>query len=284
MINMSKQSVFGVVLFAIILVSGCAALDAPQEYDDKLKVVVSILPLADFVEKVGGDRVDVSVMIAPGASPATYEPTASQLRDVSDADVYVMVGSGIPFERVWMDKIREMNEDMVVVDCSSGVEIVDNDPHIWLSVRNAKVMVDNIYEGLVEDDGANEEHYTLNHAKYEIELDMVDREIEYALLGSNDRKFMVFHPAWGYFARDYELEQVAIEVEGKEPSSADVSKLVEFAKVNGIKVVFVQPQFSAKSAGVIAREIDGDVVAVDALARDYIGNMGIVSKSFANNM
>ena len=113
---------------------------------------------------------------------------------------------------------------------------------------------------------------------------MVDREIEGALSGVNNRKFMVFHPAWGYFARDYNLSQVPVEVEGKEPSSADVLKLVEFARGNGIKVVFVQPQFSAKSAGVIAREIDGGVVAVDALARDYIGNLRIVSKSFADNM
>ncbi len=276
------------VLFAVfcaIVVSGCALPDATPEDDGKVKVVVSILPFADFVEKVGGDRVSgVSVMIPPGASPATYEPTASQLRDVSDADVYVMVGSGIGFEKAWMNKIREMNEEMVVVDCSSGVEIVDNDPHIWLSARNAKVMVENIYEGLVEADGGSEDYYSLNQGKYGLELDMVDMEIENVISGVSNRKFMVFHPAWGYFARDYNLSQVAVEVEGKEPSSADVLKLVEFARDNDIKVVFVQPQFSAKSAGVIAREIDGRVVAVDALARDYIGNLRIVSKSFADNM
>lgn len=285
MINMYVRMIIWIVLVAIVFVCGCAAPDATQEDGGKLKVVVSILPLADFVENVGGDNVgDVSVMIPPGSSPATYEPTASQLRDVSDADVYVMVGSGIPFESVWMDKIREMNKDMVVVDCSFGVEIVDNDPHIWLSARNAKVMVHNIYAGLVEADGANEEYYSMMHAKYALELDMVDREMDDALLGVSRGKFMVFHPAWGYFARDYDLLQVPIEIEGKEPSSADVSELIEFARDNEIKVVFVQPQFSAKSAGVIAREIGGDVVAVDALARDYIGNLRIVSKSFADNM
>ncbi len=279
-----RIAAFVVLFFALIVVCGCSAPDVAQDDDGKVKVVVSILPLADFVERVGGDKVSVSVMIPPGASPATYEMTSSQLRDVSDADVYVMVGSGISFENVWMDKIRKMNKDMVVVDCSKGIEVVSNDPHIWLSVRYAKVMVENIYEGLVEADGESEEYYSLNYVRYGLELDVIDEEIENAFLGVKNRKFMVFHPAFGYFARDYGLTQVPIEIEGKEPSSADVSELVEFARRNDIKVVFVQPQFSAKSAGVIAREIDGDVVAVDALARDYILNLRIVSKSFANNM
>ncbi len=273
-----------IVFFGVFLALGCAAPDAPPSDEGKVRVVVSILPLADFVEKVGGGKVDVTVMIPPGASPATYEPTPSQLRSVSEADVYVKVGAPILFEKVWMDKIAGMNEDMGVVDCSSGIEIVGNDPHIWLSPRNAQVMVGNIYEGLVQVDGENEEYYSGNRDEYVLELEGVDKEIKSALLGVNMRKLMVFHPAWGYFARDYGLEQVPVEVEGKEPSSADVSRLVEFAKENGIRVVFAQPQFDVKSAEAIAREIGGTVVFVDPLARDYTGNLRIVSKSFADNM
>ena len=273
-----------IVLLIVFFSLGCAAPDAPTDDDGKVRVVVSILPLADFVEKVGGDKVDVTVMIPPGASPATYEPTPSQLKSVSEADVYVKVGAPIPFEKVWMDKIAGMNEDMIVVDCSSGIEIAGNDPHIWLSPRNAQVIVGNIYGGLVQVDGENEEYYSLMKDKYVAELEAVDKEIKSALLGVDNRKFMVFHPAWGYFARDYGLLQVPVEAEGKEPSSADVSRLVEFAKDNGIKVVFAQPQFDSKSADAIAREIGGEVVFVDPLARDYAGNLRIVSKSFAENM
>ncbi len=272
------------VLLIVFLALGCAAPDAPPGDEGKVRVVVSILPLADFVEKVGGDKVDVTVMIPPGASPATYEPTPSQLKSVSEADVYVKVGAPIPFEKVWMDKIAGMNEDMGVVDCSYGIEIAGNDPHIWLSPRNAQIMVGNVYGGLVQVDGANEEYYSGNRDDYIAELEAVDKEIESALLGVDMRKFIVFHPAWGYFARDYGLEQVPVEVEGKEPSSADVSRLVEFAKDNGIRVVFAQPQFDVKSADAIAHEIEGEVVFVDPLARNYTGNLRIVSKSFADNM
>ena len=280
---MNKLLVVFLILCSLFFIYGNTTDNASKINEDKINVVVSILPLADFVENVGGNKVNAIVMIPPQASPATYEPKPSQLKSVSNADMYVKVGSPIPFEQVWMEDIIKMNKNMHVTDCSKGIEIVENDPHIWLSPRNAKIMIENIYTGLIEIDPSNKNYYSTNKEKYILELESVDKNIEIILSDISNRKIIVFHPAWRYFAQDYGLEQIPIEIEGKEPSSADISGLIDFAKEKNISIVFAQPQFNAKSAKLIANEIEGNVVFIDSLAKDYIENLMSVSKSFAGN-
>lgn len=282
-LHMNKLLVVFLILCSLFFIYGNTTDNASKINEDKINVVVSILPLADFVENVGGNKVNAIVMIPPQASPATYEPKPSQLKSVSNADMYVKVGSPIPFEQVWMEDIIKMNKNMHVTDCSKGIEIVENDPHIWLSPRNAKIMIENIYTGLIEIDPSNKNYYSTNKEKYILELESVDKNIEIILSDISNRKIIVFHPAWRYFAQDYGLEQIPIEIEGKEPSSADISGLIDFAKEKNISIVFAQPQFNAKSAKLIANEIEGNVVFIDSLAKDYIENLMSVSKSFAGN-
>lgn len=277
-------------VFISVLCAGCGQAVKTQSTEagrpggsDIIQVAVSILPQADFVEKIGKDRVQVSVMIPPGASPATYEPTPAQLKNLSRAELYIRIGH-VPFEKTWMDRLRSANKDMKIVDSSRGIEIVGKDPHIWLSPNLVKKQAEHIYTGLAEIDPENKEYYTKNKDRFIQELEELDREIRDTLSGTSSKKFMVFHPAWGYFARDYGLEQIPIEIEGKEPSAGDIVKLVEKAKANGIKVIFASPQFSTKSAEVIAKEIDGKVVFADPLARDYMTNMRVVSKTFAQGL
>ncbi len=273
-----------ILLIAAFLVNGCIDQSEPQIDDGKTVIIVSILPQADFVEHVGGDKVDVIVMIPPGANPATYEPTASQLKAVSSAAMYVKVGSGLPFEEVWLDKICSANPDMMIIDTSEGINLIQGDPHIWLSPRSAMVQVENIYKGLVAMDPENSECYYRNKEQYINDLEVLDTDITESLSGFDGRNFMVFHPSWGYFSRDYDLTMIAVEIEGKEPSAGDMARLVETAKENNIKIIFVQPQFSTKSAEVIAKEIGGSVVAVDPLPQDYITNLRIVSNTFAQGL
>ena len=273
-----------ILLIAAFLVNGCIDQPEPQIDDGRTVIIVSILPQADFVEHVGGDKVDVIVMIPPGANPATYEPTASQLKAVSSAAMYVKVGSGLPFEEVWLDKICSANPDMMIIDTSEGVDLIPSDPHIWLSPRSAMVQVENIYKGLVAMDPENSEYYYRNKEQYINDLEVLDTDITESLSGFDGRNFMVFHPSWGYFSRDYDLTMIAVEIEGKEPSAGDMARLVETAKENNIKIIFVQPQFSTKSAEVIAKEIGGSVVAVDPLPQDYITNLRIVSNTFAQSL
>ena len=261
-----------VVALTLFAISCMPETEAAKE----IGVVVTILPQADFVEKVGGEKVDVTVMVPPGASPHTYAPTPSQLAAVKQANMYAKVGSGVEFELVYMDRITEANKDMLVVDCSQDVDLMGKDPHIWLSPRNAIIMVENICSGLIQIDPENREYYTQNKNEYLIKLNELDEDIQSGLTGITNRSFMVFHPSWGYFARDYDLTQIPIEEQGKAPTAAGITKLIEQARANNIKVVFVSPQFDAKSARAIAKAIDGKVTLIDPLDRAYINNMHIV--------
>ncbi|MDY6865273.1 MAG: zinc ABC transporter substrate-binding protein [Halobacteriota archaeon] len=272
----------GVVFFLAILVfaTGCISPGEDDgEYDGgKVDVVVSILPLSEFVEKVGGERVNVAVMIPPGATPHTYEPTPSQLVGVSEADLFIKVGSGVEFELVWMEKIIEQNTEMYVVDCSEGVELIGADPHIWLSPKNAKIMVENICEGLVKADPENSAYYNSNKASYLKELTELDNNLNEAFLGVEEKKFIVFHSSWAYLARDYGLEEVPIEEEGKEPSIEHITEVIGIAKRTNIKVVFSEPQFDPKTAETIAEEIGGVVISIDPLAKNYTENLNGVAE------
>ena len=247
----------------------------------EIGVVVSILPQAEFVEKLGGDKVKVIVMIPPGASPHTYEPTPGQLKEVSKSRIYAKVGSGVEFELAWMDKIIGVNKEMIVIDCSKDADIIEGDLHIWLSPKNAKIMVENIYKGLVKIDFKNQEYYRNNKEKYLQELDELDDKISNILSGKKDRKIMVYHPAWAYFARDYNLKQIPIEKEGKEPTTEGIKILIEQAKGSNINVIFASPEFSTESAEVIAKEIGGAVVLINPLEKNYLENMYKVAKAFA---
>jgi zinc transport system substrate-binding protein len=292
-------SVILLVSLSLSFLSG-SCQEASQS-SDKIGVVVTILPQVEFVESVGGEKVDVTVLVPPGADPHTYELTPSQLVKVSKAKVYAKVGSGVEFELVWMDKILAQNKKMLVVDCANGVQLMQmtedehhdaeeaehhtgNDPHIWLSPRNVKIMVENVWGGLVQVDLQNEAYYTRNRDAYLAKLDALDKDIQEGLSGLKNRRFIVFHPAWGYFARDYNLEQIPIEIGGKEPSANDIANLIQEAEEQNIKIIFASPEFNPRSAEVIANEIGGRVVFIDPLAKDYINNMRLVLSDFVQVM
>jgi len=247
---------------------------------EEIGVVVTILPLADFVEKVGGDRVHVTVMVPPGASPHTYEPKPSQMVAVSKAKMYAKVGSGVEFELKWMGDIIEQNKDMLIVDCSEGITKIGNDPHIWNSPINAKKMVENICAGLVEVDPDHAD-YTENRNKYLQELDALDMYIRERLGNFTNRVFMTYHPAFGYFAKEYDLTQLAIEHGGKEPTPKVIQDCIDLARQYNFSYIFVAPQFATVHAETIAHEIGGQTVFIDPLPRGYIPNMRSVAASLA---
>jgi len=272
---------------------------------EPLNVVVSLLPQAYFVEHIGKDKVNVSVMIPPGGNPHTYEPTPSQLTKLSQADIYVKVGSGVEFEREWMDKLVSLNKNMLICDSSKGIKLISmrahdhdddsrdhadgetgephaeegrhpqrgQDPHVWLSPDNAIVMVANIRDALIERDSNNERFYSDNATRLISELSDFKEEMTRQLAGLQNKKFMVFHPSWGYFAADFNLTQIAVEHGGKDPTPKQLIALIEEAQKNGVKVILVSPQFSQKSARAVADEIAGRVESIDPLAKDYMDNL-----------
>jgi zinc transport system substrate-binding protein len=261
-----------------------------------LSVFVSILPQKYVVEKIGGNLVDVSVMVGPGAGPATYEPKPQQMVRLAGAKIYFAVG--VPFEHVWLRKILEVNPKLYLVHTDSGVEripmktarkkgdrrsqvSVTKDPHIWLSPPLVMLQARNVLRGLLEVDPANRAVFEDNYRQLIREI--VDLDIE---LGAGfaemekGKEFMVFHPAWGYFAKAYGLKQIAVEIEGKEPKPAELQQLIKYAKERQIEVLFVQPQFSRKSAQTIARAIGGRTAVADPLAPDWAENLRRVAGLF----
>jgi len=272
-------------VLCILTLTGCssAATQAPAESAGMLNVVVSIVPQQYFVERIGGEQVNVTVMVPPGFSPATYEPRPEQLQALSEADAYVRIR--VPFEDAWMERIASANEDMLIVDESEGIErIGGKDPHIWLSPRLVKMQAQTIYDGLVELDPDHEAEYKANLDTFLADLDKLDAGIQETLSGLESRKFMVFHPAWAYFARDYSLEMIPVQIEGSEPSAAEMAGLIQTAQENNIRVIFAQPEFSTESAKAIAEEIGGQVLLISPLAPDWLDNLHRVADTFAETL
>ncbi|MBN2007264.1 MAG: zinc ABC transporter substrate-binding protein [Anaerolineae bacterium] len=284
---------------ALALLAGCASQPS-QPKDGKLHVTVSIVPQQYFVERIGGDYVAVAVMVEPGASPATYEPKPEQLRSLSGAVAYFSIG--VPFENAWLDKIAAANSKMVVVDTSAGIERLPMtahhhegeagdeeeeaegvlDPHIWISPELVKVQARNIYNALVELDPEHAEAYKTNLDAFVADIDALEAEIRTTLSGLESKRFMVYHPAWGYFAADFGLEQIAIELGGQEPSAQELAELIEHARAENIRVIFVQPEFSTTDAETIAKEIGGEVLPISPLAPDWLDNLRRVAQTFAD--
>ena len=290
----------------VLLFSGCIGQEHVNGQQDKMRVVVTLMPQAEFVKSVGGGNVDVIVMVPPGASPHTYEPTPSQLAEVAAAKLYFKVGSGVEFEKAWMNDIENINPSMKVIDCSKNISLImmdsgheahdddepeehgdghahgGPDPHIWNSPRNAGIMVKNIYQALADEDPKNAAYYKANADNYTARLDALDASIKATLENRAGGKFIVFHPAWGYFAHHYGLEQVAIEKAGKEPTAQNLKLIIDTANEHNITVIFASPQFSTSNAHAIASQIRGSVVLIDPLDRDYLKNMQRIADAFAS--
>ena len=287
------------VLFCLLLAAHPAAAA-------RVKAFVSIAPQQYFVQKIGGDLVDVSVLVDPGADPHTYEPKPRQMAKLAKTDVYFAIG--VEFEEAWMPKIAAASPRMRIVHTDAGIAKMamighhheheeglkeahgkqtphthdegEPDPHVWLSPPLVKVQAANIRDALVAVDSANRARYEENFTLFLREIDALDAELKSLFADSQGTRFMVLHPSWGYFAQAYGLGQFPIEIEGKDPKPAQLQELIHYAKEHGIKVIFTQPEFSAKSAEMVAHEIGGQVVAADPLAENWDENLRTVARKF----
>ncbi|HQF15866.1 MAG TPA: zinc ABC transporter substrate-binding protein [Methanotrichaceae archaeon] len=286
---MKVKSCVILVLLAAALAGGC--LSGPQEQpgakEGNVHAVASIAPLAEFTRAVGGERVNVSVLVPPGVEPHTFEPAPSQIRQVSEADIFIENGAGLEF---WMDHMIQVNPKMKVVDTSRGAKLISEegsdepDPHLWLSPRSARIQVENICQGLSEIDPEGAEVYLANRDSYIRELDRLDAQLNETLKGQRKRSFLVHHPAWTYLARDYGLEQIPLMENEREPGPRYLAGVIEQAKAIGIDTIFVEPEYNPKAAEVIARELNASVVTIDPLASDYLNNLRIVGSRIGESL
>ena len=251
----------------------------------RVAVVVSILPQAQIVEKVGGERVDVTVMIPPGKSPATYEPSPVQIQRLSNAAIYFKVGHPLfPFERVHFKKILRGAGKLRIVDGARGVDLLPHNAHLWLSPKIVAVQVRKVRDALIQVDPAGKDLYKKNARAFLQDIAAVEHEIVHRFQHVRRRTFFVYHPAWSYFARDFGLKQRALESHFKAPGPKDLERFIQEAKRSGATTLFVQAQFDRRQAKVVARSIGGRVVALDPLARDWLNNLRHVAKEIAKSL
>jgi zinc transport system substrate-binding protein len=280
-------------LICSLVASGWAAEPVP--------VFVSIPPQSYFVQQIGKDLVDVHVLVEAGADPHTYEPKPQQMVALSKAVLYFAIG--IEFETAKLAKITAVNPRMHVVHTDHGVMKLpidahghhnrkDNrgenhhqgslDPHIWLSPPLVMLQARSILTALQAVDPAHRSTYEANYRAFILDVVDLDAQLRAIFDGLKGSPFMVFHPSWGTFAHTYGLNQVPIEIEGKSPKPAQLKELIERARSNRIKIIFVQPQFSSKSAEQISKAIGGRVAVVDPLAQDWANNFRRVAEEFKN--
>ena len=290
------------ILTILLVLAAMLGLSPVSWAGEKLQVTVSIPPQRYFVQRIGGELVEVSVMVGPGASPATYEPRPRQMAALTRSKIYFTVG--VPFEKTWLPRFRSANPEMKIVRTEAGIQKVPLaanrshgqepeasahpadrhrvlDPHVWLSPPLVALQARRILTALSQADPAQAHVFRANFREFINDIVDLDTELLALFAGRPGRgRFLVFHPAWSYFAQAYSLTQIPIEVEGKAPKAAQVKDLIAQAKESGIKVIFVQPQFSAKEAEVIAQAISGRVVPVDPLAEDWLKNLRRVAAEF----
>ncbi|MCC6219760.1 MAG: zinc ABC transporter substrate-binding protein [Deltaproteobacteria bacterium] len=275
-----------VVLFLGFFFAGLtlSCSQSKERQSKKPVVIVSVLPQSFFVREIAGDAFDVQVLLPPFANHDTYEPSIEQMKLIYSAKAYIKVGHpNLTFETIWLDRLVKDNKDIVIVDTSKGVELMDGDPHTWLSPKCVRTATSEIAGALSQLQPENAELFAANLKGFLSKIDHLDRNIKRILESKSDKKkFFVFHPAWGYFANDYGLEQVAIEHDHKEPGPNELIQVIEHARKEGAKMIFVQPQFSSASAEVLASELDAKVVIIDPMAFDWLKNLEKFSLALAS--
>ncbi|MFH1349481.1 MAG: zinc ABC transporter substrate-binding protein [Pseudomonadota bacterium] len=262
---------------------------------EPLKVSVSILPQGYFVEKIGGELLDVSVMVRPGTSPHIYEPKPQQMVELTKSRIYFAIG--VPFERVWLDRFARANPKMILVNTQEGIEKIPmetphfqtgdrhfegtKDPHVWLSPPLVMIQARNILNTLLRVDPSHRKVYETNYGNFMKEI--VDLDLRLLNIFMNQRestRFMVYHPSWGYFAKAYGLTQIPVEVEGKEPRPNELKEIIQRSRNLNVKVIFVQPQFSTKSAKTVADAIGCQIMFADPLEMAWSKNLLNVGEGF----
>lgn len=267
----------------------------------KTPVYVSIIPQKFFVESIAGNLVEVYVMVAPGANPHDYEPSPSQMKTLSQAKLYFAIGD--QFEDVWLKKISASNSSIKIIHTDKGIEKKPvgrndpllrspaktkpsdshhhdhefHDPHIWISPPLVMLQARNILVALTAEFPDQRADLEANYKQFINQVVDIDAAFSQQFKNDARKQFMALHPAWGYFADAYNLRQLSIEYEGKEPKAKELQELIKYCREHGIKDILIQPQFSAKNAEVIAKEINAKLIPADDLAENWPENIRAIA-------
>ncbi len=277
-----------VMILSTMCLFGCSSQVKNQSIEEKPIIAVSIVPEQSYVRAVCGDLVDMVTLVPPGSSPENYEPTAQEMEKFSNASLYFSIG--VPTEKenilpnVGNVKVISLHDEVSAVYEDRKFGSGERDPHIWLSPKRVKVMVETIAREVSEIDPKNKETYEKNATDYIAQLDEVDNEIKDALKDVKSKKFIVYHPAFGYIAEDYGLKMYALEEEGKEATAKHLQEMIDLSKEENIKVIFYQEEIDSSQSKGFAEEIGGKTIQLAPLAADYIENLKRMAYTMAEVM
>ncbi len=281
-----------ILLLAIIALFSCNS----QPKSDKETIMVTIEPLRYFTESIVGNQFQVISMVPKGSSPETYDPTPQQLIELSKSKLYLKIGY-IGFELSWMDKIQSNAPHLNIIDTSIGINYIHGkghnhgdhyheggiEPHVWNSTENAKIIAQNILQAVIRLDSENKDLYESNYKNLIGLIEDTNTAVQSILTRDGVAKgFMIYHPALSYFARDYGLQQISIEEDGKEPTPAHLKMLIKKSKELNIHTIFIQPEFDKKNAEVIAKETKSKVIGINPLAYDWSEELIKTAKALVN--
>lgn len=276
----------------IILLSACQS----RQNDARELVSVSILPQKYFVDQISGNLLQVNVLVPPGSSPHNYEVLPSQMKDLARSKAWLQIGL-LAFEDALRQKLADINKQVAMVDCSKGISLIAGsecgeedhdhshheafDPHVWLAPAESKILAQNTLEALKQGFPQHTKAFEANYAKLALRIDSLSTQIDQKLSPLQNRHILIFHPALAYYARQFGLQQVALEMDGKEPSPRHMKEIVDLAHQQNIHVVFIQKEFDASFALQLSREIGGEVVVINPLDYDWEKQLLDITKKIA---
>lgn len=289
---------FILICFGIIVSCTTPTIKSPEK-----TISVSILPQKYFVTSIAGDKVNVNVMIPPGASHSSYEPTAKQMNSLTHSDAYFQIGY-LDFEKAWLPRFIGINSTMKLFDLSKGIDLLQGsceprhsesthseqehameqgiDPHIWMSAKNAKLIGQNILNALIslypEDSVTFKSNYK-NFIEETVRIDSLYTQNSSALKGLS---FIIYHPALAYLAKDYGMEQIVLEFDGKEPHPAHIKEIIDQARAKNIHTIFVQQQISIDNSRSLASEINAEIIRIDPLDLKWNEQMILILNQLIN--
>lgn len=282
------EKIPSIIVVLIAMLTACGG-----NTDKERTISVSILPQRYFVERIAGDYVKVNVMIPPGANPAVSDLSTEQLKALHNSSVYFAVGY-LPFELSNLYPFLETQKNMLLVKQSVGMDLEQGtcnhdhghghrhdhgsregnfDPHVWMSPRYAEMMARTILDVLAAKFPDQRATFEKNYRQLRVEIDSIDQAARRIISEKENKTFLIYHPALTYFAKDYGMEQISIEDEGKEPNPSHLKAVIDTCRVKGIKIVFIQNQFDVANAKAVAKEIDGEVITIDPLSPDWKAEM-----------
>ena len=277
-VTISKLARYVVLMVTVGTLFSCSS----AKNDNANKITVSIEPLRYLTEQIVGDRFEVVTMVPKGSSPETYEPTARQMADLSESILYIKVGE-LGFERTWMPRLTSNAPHITVVNSSEGITShIGDDPHSWMSARNAIIMAHNIYEAVKRIDVKDSVFFRQRLDSLCNVIHATDKYIRQTTAQAHCKSFIIYHPALTYFASDYGLEQLALEEHGREPSAAELEQIISTARAKGVKTMFVQREFANRNVDIITNTIGARKVEINPLGYDWNKEMRRIAEEMTN--